>query len=247
MIEAQRWLLVVGMALLSGGCWTETIPPLPETPLHYQARTVETVHFVSLGESEVLSERERAGLDRFLGRLPRRYPTTLFVNSGGPRAEAQARAVLAFLDAQGPADVFVQYRDLPGPVIVTARTDLLAPDLCDGEGDPDLGVEVPLGCADAYNLSRMIEQPRDLLRGRRPGNAFAAPVARSAETYLGLGTRADGGQGGAPADARRADVLRERLLPVPPGAEGEAGVGALPIEPQVPGGVAPQPAPGDGR
>lgn len=51
----------------------------------------------------------------------------------------------------------------------------------------------PLGCANAYNLQKMAEQKRDLVRGRRLGDAPAAPAARAASNYLnGTGEKTPG-------------------------------------------------------
>ncbi|EKF17678.1 hypothetical protein [Nitratireductor pacificus] len=47
-----------------------------------------------------------------------------------------------------------------------------------------LGAHLPPGCANAYNLQRMVESERDLVEGRRMGPAAAAPVARAARRYL---------------------------------------------------------------
>lgn len=49
---------------------------------------------------------------------------------------------------------------------------------------PQLGPHLPPGCANAYNLQRMVENERDLVEGRRPGPASAAPTARAARKYL---------------------------------------------------------------
>ena len=47
-----------------------------------------------------------------------------------------------------------------------------------------LGAHLPPGCANAYNLQRMVESERDLVAGRRMGPAAAAPVASAARRYL---------------------------------------------------------------
>jgi hypothetical protein len=60
--------------------------------------------------------------------------------------------------------------------------------------------KLPLGCANALNLARMIERPADLQRGRPMGPALAAPVARAAEAYVN-GYTAD--------DLRREQLQRE--------------------------------------
>lgn len=57
-----------------------------------------------------------------------------------------------------------------------------------------VGQHLPRGCANAYNLQRMVESQRDLVEGRRMGAAAAAPTARAARRYL------DGEQPAAPAE-----------------------------------------------
>lgn len=75
---------------------------------------------------------------------------------------------------------------------------VLAPDACLAEpADDDLspaatdltivsgvGTHLPPGCANAYNLQRMVESERDLIEGRRMGPAAGAPTARAARRYL---------------------------------------------------------------
>ncbi|MGB0087583.1 MAG: hypothetical protein WBP94_19675 [Rhodomicrobiaceae bacterium] len=53
------------------------------------------------------------------------------------------------------------------------------PSAADG-GPPHL----PPGCANNYNLERMVERKKDLTRGRKLGPAAAAPAARAAQTYI---------------------------------------------------------------
>ncbi|WP_144223556.1 hypothetical protein [Mesorhizobium amorphae] len=47
-----------------------------------------------------------------------------------------------------------------------------------------VGQHLPPGCANAYNLQRMVESQRDLVEGRRMGPAAAGPTARAARRYL---------------------------------------------------------------
>ncbi|WP_354493022.1 hypothetical protein [Mesorhizobium robiniae] len=75
---------------------------------------------------------------------------------------------------------------------------VLAPDACLGEPadtdpslastsqtiTPQLGPHLPPGCANAYNLQRMVESQRDILDGRRMGPSSAAPGVRAAKRYL---------------------------------------------------------------
>jgi len=65
---------------------------------------------------------------------------------------------------------------------------VLAPDACLTNEEPspaDLGEpRLPLGCANAFNLQRMVEDKRDLVQGRRLGPAPMGPAARAAIHYL---------------------------------------------------------------
>ncbi len=49
---------------------------------------------------------------------------------------------------------------------------------------PEVGPHLPAGCANAFNLQRMVERQNELVRGRRMGDAAAAPSARAAQRYL---------------------------------------------------------------
>lgn len=49
---------------------------------------------------------------------------------------------------------------------------------------PELGPHLPPGCANAYNLQRMVESQRDLVEGRQMGPAAGAPTARAARRYI---------------------------------------------------------------
>lgn len=75
---------------------------------------------------------------------------------------------------------------------------VLVPEACLGEpadtspqlaetdfaASPALGPHLPPGCANAYNLQRMVESERDLIEGRSMGPARAAPSVRAANRYL---------------------------------------------------------------
>ncbi|HET7314020.1 CpaD family pilus assembly lipoprotein [Salinisphaera sp.] len=49
---------------------------------------------------------------------------------------------------------------------------------------PDDSSLLPPGCANDLNLARMVARPSDLIRGRTPGPARAAPVARAARAAI---------------------------------------------------------------
>lgn len=93
---------------------------------------------------------------------------------------------------------------------------MLVPDAClaepaDGNLSPaatkmtivsDLGEHLPPGCANAYNLQRMVESERDLVEGRRMGAAPGAPTARAARRYIYGEEASIGGADSAAAEAQ---------------------------------------------
>jgi hypothetical protein len=67
--------------------------------------------------------------------------------------------------------------------------------------DWQLGPRVPPGCANAYNLLHMVERERDLVEGRKLGQAPAGPSARAAQKYLYGSTGPLGASVGSPGPA----------------------------------------------
>ena len=65
---------------------------------------------------------------------------------------------------------------------------VLVPDACITPDTAEQPVYLPSGCANNLNLQIMVERPGDLMQGRRPGPATAAPTVRAAERYLYEGT-----------------------------------------------------------
>jgi hypothetical protein len=67
---------------------------------------------------------------------------------------------------------------------------VLVPDACmtapEEPSPAGLGEErmLPSGCANAYNLQRMVARKKDLVEGRRISRAPMAPAARAATKYL---------------------------------------------------------------
>jgi hypothetical protein len=97
---------------------------------------------------------------------------------------------------------------------------VLVPDAC-LTPDPTAAIVngplLPPGCANAYNLQRMAERERDLVKGRPLGRAPAQPSARAAERYLTgaeqgpLGAAAAGAQpGGTPSSPQEEEVQPAR-------------------------------------
>jgi hypothetical protein len=64
---------------------------------------------------------------------------------------------------------------------------VLVPDACltpDPTAAERVGPLLPPGCANAYNLLRMADRERDLVKGRKLGRAPAQPSIRAAQKYL---------------------------------------------------------------
>ncbi|NJM35453.1 MAG: hypothetical protein HC850_12920 [Rhodomicrobium sp.] len=64
----------------------------------------------------------------------------------------------------------------------------LVPEAClmpDDQSAADYGpARLPPGCANNYNLQRIVERKRDLTNGRPLGPAPAAPASRAAQRYI---------------------------------------------------------------
>jgi len=65
------------------------------------------------------------------------------------------------------------------------------PDACVTPDVAEQPLYLPPGCANALNLQLMVERPRDLVQGRQPGAAEAAPAVRAARRYLYEETEAE--------------------------------------------------------
>lgn len=65
------------------------------------------------------------------------------------------------------------------------------PDACITPDVAEQPLYLPPGCANNLNLQMMVERPRDLVQGRQPGSAEAAPAVRAAQRYLYEGTEAE--------------------------------------------------------
>ncbi len=92
---------------------------------------------------------------------------------------------------------YLRLRD--DPSTGAART---VPAACTGADNSAGRARLPLGCANALNLQRMVQDTRDLHQGQAMGPTLAAPVGRAAQQYL-LGETAD--------VERRRELERERL------------------------------------
>jgi hypothetical protein len=92
--------------------------------------------------------------------------------------------------------------------VAAART-VMVPDACITPDVTEQPVYLPSGCANALNLQAMVERKKDLVRGRKPGPATAAPAVRAAERYLYGGTEWE-------RRASRIEATREQTTVVVP-------------------------------
>jgi hypothetical protein len=67
---------------------------------------------------------------------------------------------------------------------------------------------LPMGCANALNLQRMLASPAELRRGQPMGPTLSAPLARAAQSYLS-------GEG-SEAEAQRQRQLQRDAVPSQP-------------------------------
>ncbi|GGE36015.1 hypothetical protein GCM10007276_11860 [Agaricicola taiwanensis] len=74
------------------------------------------------------------------------------------------------------------YAEVPGPDGRPVTT--LMPDSCAWSAEAEAFGVLPPGCANAYNLQRMVESERDLVYGRRMGPAPAQSATRAQREYL---------------------------------------------------------------
>ena len=77
------------------------------------------------------------------------------------------------------------------------------PDACITPDVTEQPLYLPPGCANNLNLQMMVERPKDLVQGRQPGPAAAAPTVRAAQRYLYEGTEAERRTGGKTDQQKR--------------------------------------------
>jgi hypothetical protein len=77
------------------------------------------------------------------------------------------------------------------------------PDACITPDVTEQPLYLPPGCANNLNLQMMLERPKDLVQGRQPGPAAAAPTVRAAQRYLYEGTEAERRTGGKSDQSKR--------------------------------------------
>jgi hypothetical protein len=113
----------------------------------------------------------------------------------------------------------------------TSRQPALVPDACltPDPSDTALGPHVPPGCANAYNLQQMAERQRDLVEGRRLGQAQGGPSARAAQKYLaGVNTPLGGAVGTLPTTPGSSTTTSE-----PTGAPAQPPAQVVPSSPPI--------------
>jgi hypothetical protein len=105
------------------------------------------------------------------------------------------------------------YVDVVGPNGKMKR--VLLPDACMTEPEEasfaTIGEEnmLPMGCANAYNLQRMVARKKDLVKGRHMGRAPMAPAARAAKKYIDGTDATQRGSQNNSVDTNTAPVSRQ--------------------------------------
>jgi hypothetical protein len=112
------------------------------------------------------------------------------------------------------------YIAVPSPTRPDRVRYVLVPDACetpDPTAATPTGPLLPPGCANAYNLQRMTEREKDLVKGRRLARAAAAPSVRAAEKYINGGEGPLGASVGQPGGAPA--TTQEEAVPTPKPSE----------------------------
>lgn len=189
-------LLALAAVLVTGCAQGPGDPGLAEAPKDIQVQWVSADHLVRFaGDEAVMGPRERVLLDAFLAQMSPRPSDRFLIDVARPGegedlVRARFDAVMQRIrriqpGAQGT--LLAGGAAGPGSVRLMIGRYVALPPNCpnwSGPGGTNAG-NLPhsnFGCANATNLSAMVADPADLLRGRElapaDGTAMAAAIAR---------------------------------------------------------------------
>lgn len=184
------FVVVLGACAPSASYWSEA-----QSPKTNRIETVRLWHDMQVPASGALSAGARAELDAFLARhdVGDGDDVTVIAAAGrdpGPLADYLRRQGFAARTAALPrAGVPAESAALPvGGVRLLVERYLVTPPNCPdwrkpGSEDYANGAMSNLGCANTANLGLMIADPRDLIQGRRPGDADGTASAAAVQRY----------------------------------------------------------------
>jgi pilus assembly protein CpaD len=183
----RKRLFAVAAAIILGACapeasyWSEA-----QSPKANRVEAVRLWHDLSVPASGRLSDGERAGLDAFLARHEIGYGDDVTVLAAGGRDPAP---LADYLRKEGIVAHTVSGGAAPagGLRLLVERYVVTPPNCPDWRkpGSEDYG-NAPmsnLGCATAVNFGLMVADPRELIQGRRPGDADGTASAAATQRY----------------------------------------------------------------
>ncbi|MEQ8967928.1 MAG: CpaD family pilus assembly lipoprotein [Azospirillaceae bacterium] len=181
-------LALAAAALSLGACVSENSSQTTRAPNAFQVETTRLTHEVRFAPEEVrLAPSETRALADFVRSVGAAPGDRVVVSGAGPLSAARQRLVAEELAAYGLTNVELVPGGRAGPgVQVTVERLAYVPNSCTRLGT--IGVPagthlLPHGCANDLNLARMVEDRRDLVRGRDLGPAEAGPSILALERY----------------------------------------------------------------
>lgn len=219
--EGGRWTITALAALLLAGCAGDRLPAAG--PAEFASERLHLEHEIRFAEgSETLSPVDIERMKSFLVDADPAGDGDILVRVGAGQEE-RSTYLQALLRSEGrQASGGIDPAQPQDRAVLSIERDLALPTRCAGDGlwGSDIATDregLPIGCTTSMNLSAMIDDTGDLVRGHPLGPAAAAPAADLARAYLSrfadrpidvLGDEGiasphdafDGPDGGAPSD-----------------------------------------------
>jgi len=182
---------LAGLALaaaLLGACVSEPSTQSTRAPNTFEVQETRLSHEVRFDAEEVrLAPSEARSLATFVRSVGVAPGDRVVVSGTGPLSAARQRLVAEELAALGLTNVELVPGERAGDrVQVTVERLAFVPSSCTRlsvRGVPANVDLLPHGCANDLNLARMVEDPRDLVRGRDLGPDEAGPSILALERY----------------------------------------------------------------
>lgn len=176
--------IMIGLGSLVG-C-TSDLPSRPAGTDKFLVESVRLSHQVTFASDTVeMSPAAPEQLATFLNDADPDGKAEIYLDAKGPDSDGRLDAVAAMLDYLGRASSGAGgaiASDIG--VTVTVTDDILLPASCmDSDQWPSASLP-PSSCTNALTLVRMVEDPDDLLRGRKLGPASGARAAEAASSHM---------------------------------------------------------------
>ncbi len=186
-----RHLLVIAPLALAACGTTPDLPPVDTAKaIHVERVRVQYAAAFAAGTAE-LPAAETARLETFLDQSGVRPNDRVFVAApvNDPLAAERVRRVVTLLAQRGLGAepiALPQAELVPNHVVVLSDRYIAVPPACpdwSASAAHDNAASANYGCATMSDLSLMIDNPRDLMRGQELGPALGDPAADSVMRY----------------------------------------------------------------